>query len=119
MPIKKSIEPDHSKTGMTECLARAVVVVVVDVSLRCRCGIMEIVVGGGSGGVGVEVAFKRRLDFWQVSSSFSVAVDWPLGQVEQEFCIENGCVVGDDMYLLAGQQPYRAVLLPRKSNAFL
>ena len=44
-----------------------------------------------------------------ISSLFSV-VDV---QVEQEFCIENGCVVGDDMYLLAGQQPYRAVLLPR------
>ena len=62
MPIKKSIEPDHSKTGMTECFARAVVVVVVVVSWRCRCGVMEIV-GGGRGGVGVDVAFKRRLDF--------------------------------------------------------
>ena len=49
-------------------------------------------------------------------SSFSVAVDV---QVEHEFCIENGCVVGDDMYLLAGQQPYRAVLLPRALNALL
>ena len=62
MPIKKSIEPDHSKTGMTECFARAVVVVVVVVSLRCRCGVMVVVVGGRCG-VGVEVAFKRRLDF--------------------------------------------------------
>ena len=63
MPIKKSIEPDHSKTGMTECFARAVVVVVVVVSLRCRCGIMEVVGGDGRGGFGVDVAFKRRLDF--------------------------------------------------------
>ena len=63
MPIKNKIEPDHSKTGMTECFARAVVVVVVVVSWRCRCGVMEVVVGGDCGGVGVEVAFKRRLDF--------------------------------------------------------
>ena len=42
-----------------------------------------------------------------------------MGQVEQEFCIENGCVVGDDMYLLAGQQPYLTVLDPRDVNAFL
>ena len=62
MPIKNSIEPDHSKTGMTECFARAVVVVVVVVSLRCRCGIMEVVVVGRCG-VGVDVAFKSRLDF--------------------------------------------------------
>ena len=62
MPIKNKIEPDHSKTGMTECFARAVVVVVVVVSLRCRCGVMEVV-GGDGRGVGVEVAFKRRLDF--------------------------------------------------------
>ena len=44
----------------------------------------------------------------------------PTGQSEQESVSTNGRVPsGDDMYLLAGQQPYLAVLDPRDVNAFL
>ena len=44
----------------------------------------------------------------------------PTGQSEQELASINVPVLSDDdMYLLAGQHPYLAVLLPRSLKAFL
>jgi len=42
----------------------------------------------------------------------------PAGHEEQELASENA-MNGDDMYLLAGQHPFLAVLEPRSSKAFL
>ena len=52
-------------------------------------------------------------------SSLGTSDTLPAGHAEQESASLNGFTSGDDMYLLAGQQPYLAVLDPRDVNAFL
>ena len=54
----------------------------------------------------------------QLVSSFGLVVSVPSGHEEQESVFTNGLSSGDDMYLLAGQHPYLAVLVPRVVNAF-